>query len=138
MVVLTLDRDVGGIEPGRLPHAETIDGVSVRRMGGFGSKRSAIGVRPDLVVRAARWADVVHVHDLRFLFGTTILGALAARTPLIFHTHGLLFHTPRTARLKRLAMRRVLRPAAVPVARLDRRRLAERRRHPAPAAAVPA
>jgi alpha-1,3-mannosyltransferase len=103
--VLTVDRDVGGVEPGRLPKSGSVDGVIVERMAGVGSKRTAIGLRPDRLARAVRWADVVHVHDLRFLFGTALVSARVAGSPVLFHTHGLIFATPVAARLKRLVMR---------------------------------
>jgi glycosyltransferase involved in cell wall biosynthesis len=54
-------------------------------------------VVPREALEAIRAADVVHIHDLRFLFELATLTALRSKIPLVLGTHGLIFHT-RTAR----------------------------------------
>lgn len=105
VTVLTLDRDVMGIDARRFPARETVDGVSVLRMSGVGTRRWAICLRPDIVARQVRRADVVHLHDLRFLVGTVALTCRVLSRPMILHTHGLLFHTAFARTAKHLALR---------------------------------
>lgn len=66
------------------------------------------------VVRVLRDADIVHLHDVRFLFELT---ALVRRRPVVLTTHGLTFHTDAHAGLKRLAWRAWIAPR---LRRLDR------------------
>ena len=105
VTVVTINRDVIGDIPGRLPSVEMIDGVRVVRMPGIGNRRFAIGFRPDLLVRELRRADVIHHHDLRFMTGVVAASASMLRRPLLFHTHGLLFHTTWASSFKKLAVR---------------------------------
>ena len=103
--VVTLQRDVIGVHQGRLPRKDVIDGIRVLRVPGLGGQRFAVCLRPDILIREVIRADVVHIHDLRFMTGIVCLAAVAARRPVIFHTHGLLFHTDWAVRLKRLLIR---------------------------------
>jgi alpha-1,3-mannosyltransferase len=59
------------------------------------------------VVRELRAPDIVHIHDVRFLFETT---ALVRRGPVVVSTHGLFFHTERAAGLKRVVWRSWIAP----------------------------
>jgi alpha-1,3-mannosyltransferase len=104
VTILTLDRDVVGDTKG-LPARETQDGLEVVRVPGRGTAQVAVTFRPDRIWREIARHDVVHVHDLRFALATAIVGAAIARRPRIFHTHGLIFHSGRESRAKRLAMR---------------------------------
>jgi alpha-1,3-mannosyltransferase len=103
--IMTLDIDVLRVRPGRLPASELVEGVRVIRLRGVGAQRFAATIRPDKVVRAVADSDVVHLHDLRFMTGTVAMTAALAKRPLVFHTHGLLYHTPFATRLKHLLMR---------------------------------
>ncbi|MBI3749975.1 MAG: glycosyltransferase family 4 protein [Chloroflexi bacterium] len=105
VTVVTIDRDVIGDIPGRLPRLEMIDGVRVVRIPGVGNRRFAVGLRPDIVIRELRRADVVHHHDLRFMTGVVTLAARALGRPLLLHTHGLLFHTMWAFWVKKLTVR---------------------------------
>jgi alpha-1,3-mannosyltransferase len=117
--VLTLRRDVTGAVPGSLPARDDDRGVEVVRIPGAGNRRAAIGFRPDLLGRAIRDADVVHLHDLRFAFVSGSLFAGMLRRPAIFHTHGLIFHTRSATGLKRFAVRGLFAPLlAMPRARV--------------------
>lgn len=110
VTVLTLDRDVVRVVRGRLAAAAVIDGIRIIRVPGFGTRRGAVTFRPDALIRAMRASDVVHLHDLRFAFGTVSLASRAFSRPLVFHTHGLIFHTPWARGFKRVAMRLVFGP----------------------------
>ena len=104
VTILTLDRDTAGPRRG-LPGRETLDGLDVVRVPGWGTPQIAIPYRPDRIWREIARHDVVHLHDARFAFASCLIGAVAARRPRVFHTHGLIFHSGGTVRLKRLAMR---------------------------------
>ena len=104
--VLTIDRDLVGGDPRRLLARETHRGVDVLRVPAVGTSRKqfATGSYEDILT-SLRTADVVHHHDPRFLFElTTAVRRLTGR-PVIFHTHGLIWHTDRFATLKQLASR---------------------------------
>jgi glycosyltransferase involved in cell wall biosynthesis len=98
--VLVTDRRRNG--PGPDPHVPVVavPAVGPERFpvprGGFGS-----------VVRELQAPDIVHLHDVRFLFETT---ALVRRGPVVVSTHGLLFHTARGDGLKRAAWRSWIAP----------------------------
>ncbi len=104
VTILTLDRDIFG-SARNLPARETLDGLEVVRVPGWGTPQVAFTYRPDRIWREIARHDVVHIHDLRFAFASSIVGGLAWRRPRIFHTHGLIFHSGGGRRLKRLAMR---------------------------------
>jgi len=103
VTILTLDRDIFGLTKG-LARQETLDGLEVVRIPGWGTPQMAITFRPDRIWREIARHDVVHLHDLRFALASSVMGAVMARRPRIFHTHGLIFHSG-GLRLKRLAMR---------------------------------
>jgi alpha-1,3-mannosyltransferase len=104
VTVLTLDRDIAGPKRG-LPGRETHDGLDIVRLPGRGTPQVAITYRPDRIWQEIFRHDVVHIHDLRFALTTSILGAIVGRRPIIFHTHGLIFHSGSGHPLKRLAIR---------------------------------
>jgi alpha-1,3-mannosyltransferase len=61
-------------------------------VGGLGEVATLVGA-----------ADVVHVHDLRFLLEPVVALAKFRRTPLVLTTHGLIFHTQRLRAAKLVA-----------------------------------
>lgn len=85
----------------KLPATEIIAGVEVRRVEWLGSKRYPIAPR---VLKHLGDADIVHVHALDFFVDyLSILKLIGVfRKPLIFSTHGGIFHTAQQAALKRL------------------------------------
>lgn len=100
--VVTLDRDVLGVIPGRLPPRERVDGVEILRLPGLGSGRFGITLRPDLLLRAVRSTDVTHLHDVRFMLGSvTAVNRMSGR-PTILHSHGLIYGSRAFWRLKLL------------------------------------
>jgi alpha-1,3-mannosyltransferase len=109
VTILTLDRDVAGPTRG-LPRRETLDGLEVVRVPGWGTAQIAFTYRPDRIWREIARHDVVHLHDLRFALATAVVGAALARRPRILHTHGLIFHSGEGSRPKRLAVRLLFGP----------------------------
>jgi alpha-1,3-mannosyltransferase len=105
VTVLTLDHDVTGVDPSRLDRHEVRSGVRVVRLPGTGARRFAITSRPWQFIREVTKADVVHIHDIRFMTATVCIAAKLSHRRVIVHTHGLIFHTQWAARLKRLLMR---------------------------------
>jgi GT2 family glycosyltransferase/glycosyltransferase involved in cell wall biosynthesis len=103
--VLTLDHDVTGVMPGRLPHRDRHGDVDVLRLPGVGARRFAVTSRPWRLMREVWRADVTHLHDIRFMTGLACTTARMRGRPVILHTHGLIFHTQWAARLKRALMR---------------------------------
>jgi GT2 family glycosyltransferase/glycosyltransferase involved in cell wall biosynthesis len=112
VTVVSLDRDVTHVRPGRLPRFENQDGVRVVRLPGIGSARFAITWRPDRLMREIARADAVHIHDLRFMMGLTSLTARLKGRRVILHTHGMIFHTPWHTGLKRFLVRAYYGPMA--------------------------
>jgi glycosyltransferase involved in cell wall biosynthesis len=101
-MILTPDRDLVTGLGGRLPTTEYYRGLRIERVPAVGNARKQVPVGGlGTIFRALRWADVVHHHDPRFLFETTVLARRLMRFRLLFHTHGLILHTDAYQRLKR-------------------------------------
>lgn len=104
-MILTPDRDLVTRSGGRLPSTEYYRGLRIERVPAVGNARKQVPVgRLGMILRALRWADVVHHHDPRFLFETTLLARRVMRFRLLFHTHGLILHTDAYLRLKRILL----------------------------------
>jgi alpha-1,3-mannosyltransferase len=96
--LLTADRIFS--EPDvRLPATAEIDGVSVRRIPTYGSKRYPLA--PGFLGGLAD-ADLIHVHAIDFFFDALAFSRPIHRKPLVATTHGGFFHTNDHARLKRI------------------------------------
>ena len=106
-----VDRDTAGPTRG-LPRREIMDGLEVIRVPGWGTRQIAVTYRPDRIWREIARHDVVHVHDARFSLASCLVGAVVARRPRIFHTHGLIFHTSGGARIQAAGNAPLLRPVA--------------------------
>jgi glycosyltransferase involved in cell wall biosynthesis len=103
--ILTPDRDLVMGSGGRLPRTEYYRGLQIERAPAVGNARKQVPVgRLGMIMQALRWADVVHHHDPRFLFETTLLARRVMRFRLLFHTHGLILHTDAYLRLKRILL----------------------------------
>ena len=107
VVVSDLDRSGTGPTP-EVPVVE----VPVVGPARFPIPRGRLGE----VVRILRGADIVHLHDVRFLFEAT---ALVRRGPVVVTTHGLVFHTDAGARAKAIAWRGWIAPRLRRVDRVD-------------------
>ncbi len=104
--VLTMNRDLVGDDPQRLPLRHVHRGIEVLAVSAVGTARKqfATGHYGDILT-SLRAADVVHHHDPRFLLElATATRRLSAR-PLILHTHGLIWHTDRYALIKDVVAR---------------------------------
>lgn len=104
--VVTLDRIFDSSDNRRLPHRDAIDGIEVRRVRWFGSRRYPIAPGQLLAIRGA---DLVHVHALDFAYDYLALTRPLHRRPMVFSTHGLFFHTPFASRAKELYFRTITR-----------------------------
>ena len=104
--VLTIDRDLVGGDPRRLAAHEIHRGVDVLRVPAVGTSRKQFATGSyDDILTSLRTAAVVHHHDPRFLFELTSAVRRLGGRPVIFHTHGLIWHTDRFAALKQLVSR---------------------------------
>jgi alpha-1,3-mannosyltransferase len=104
--VLTIDHDI--LSPGsdRLPAHDAHAGLEIFRVKAVGnSRKQLLAERPDRVLGFLRWADVIHHHEPRFLLETTVFARVVLRTPIVFHSHGMILHTPAFQRLKQAVMR---------------------------------
>jgi alpha-1,3-mannosyltransferase len=96
--VLTLDR-VFRDRGTRLASRDLVDGIPVRRVSFFGSRRYPIS--PALLKHVAGY-DLVHVHGVDFICDYLALTAPIHRRPLVISTHGGFFHTTFARRFKRI------------------------------------
>lgn len=104
--VLTIDHDILSRRSHRLAPVENHAGIEIHRVRAFGGARKQfLAELPGTVVRLLGWADVIHHHEPRFLLETAVLAHMASRTPLVFHSHGMILHTPQFRRLKEIALR---------------------------------
>ncbi|WP_325356790.1 glycosyltransferase family 4 protein [Acidisoma sp.] len=102
--VVTLDRVFGS--QARLPHAELVHGVPVRRLAWAGSQRYPLAPS---VLRNLQHADLLHVHAIDFFFDFLALTRLVHRRPMIATTHGGFFHTSRFRAAKKIWMQTITR-----------------------------
>lgn len=104
VTVLSLCRDVTRTTADHLEHDDRDDSVTIVRVPGIGTRRFAQAVRPDYVIKILARAAVIHLHDLRFAFAETMMASISRGIPILFHTHGLLYHTAEFGRLKDAAL----------------------------------
>jgi alpha-1,3-mannosyltransferase len=108
VVCTTRHRSVSGPAP-RIPvTAIPVAGPDrlPKPIGGFGR-----------LYRELRSADLIHVHDIRFLLETSAVLSRLARKPVVLSTHGFIFHTEAFSGSKELLWRRWYAPI---LRRLDR------------------
>lgn len=80
--------------------------IPVNRLPAIGPERLPIPYRGlHVATRLLRSTDIVHAHDLRFLFELSATVTALQRLPLVLSSHGLIFHTRRFAQLKAAAWR---------------------------------
>ena len=82
---------------GRLPARDVVSGVPVRRVPFVNLHYYKPALLP---LSELRRADVIHVHSVGALLDFLVLTQPLHRKPIVLSTHGGLFHTPRTQRLK--------------------------------------
>lgn len=105
--VLTLDREFRDLRK-RLPATDVVDGVPVRRVRHFGSRRYPLA---PAILKHVTGYDLVHVHGVDFLCDYLAVTAPIHRTPLVLSTHGGFFHTGFARRLKLVYFNTVTRTA---------------------------
>lgn len=88
--VLTLNYNIFNKKQ-KFSESEKIDGIVVFRILGFGYYKKPIPL--DLPVNLFKWADIVHIHDLRFLYETALLLKKFYKYKIVLSTHGFLLHT---------------------------------------------
>jgi alpha-1,3-mannosyltransferase len=91
--VLTSRRYAGDLGPAP---AVAVTRVPVFGPDAFPIPRGGLGE----IAEAVAAADIVHVHDLRFLLEAVVALAKRHRKPLVLTTHGLIFHTRRLRAVK--------------------------------------
>ncbi len=87
--VLTLKRDVLGSRS--FPGRDRLDGVDIVRVPHFGGHKKPIPLR--IPVSLFRWAEIVHSHDPRVFYETTLALKPLFRYKIVFSTHGFILHT---------------------------------------------
>lgn len=98
--ILTLDR-VFGVAP-RLPRQEVVEGLPVVRIPFVGRRKLFV---PALDPRLLRRFDILHVHATDQIVDLLAVLSWLGLPPVVLTTHGLFFHTPDLARVKRAYLR---------------------------------
>lgn len=103
--VLTLNREFRDLR-NRLPERDVVDGIPVRRIGYFGSKRYPLAPK---VLSYLKPYDLIHVHGVDFFCDYLALTAPIHGKPLVLTTHGGFFHTDFARALKHVYFRTITR-----------------------------
>jgi len=105
--VLTLNYDIFNKDK-KDKDFDIIKGIEIYRIPGFGHYKKPIPLR--IPIDCFGWADIVHIHDPRILFETSIILKKIYGYKLVFSTHGFIFHTDNFLRIKLFMARRYYRP----------------------------
>lgn len=102
--VLTLNRDL--YRRTVLPPDEEFEKIRIIRLPFIGTKRKPVprGRFFDILDQF-RWADIVHIHDVRFLMETSRILGWILRKPVVVSSSGLIFATPNLLRFKKIYFR---------------------------------
>jgi alpha-1,3-mannosyltransferase len=103
--VLTIDRDIIDGCFKDLPPKDIVDGIEVVRINAFGSYKKPIPVSWQRIIESLKWADIVHIHDMRMLYETALFMKHILRYKLFLSTHGFIFHTKWRRYLKDILFR---------------------------------
>jgi len=103
--VITLNRRFGE-EQYRLLPKEIVNGILVRRIPYWGSRRYAIAPG---ALRYVREYDLIHVHSSDFFLDCLAWTKPIHRKPVVLSSHGLFFHTAFAHALKRIYLQTVTR-----------------------------
>lgn len=95
--VLTLNTDFSNGE--RFPESEVINGIKVRRIPYFGSRRYPIALS---AINYLQEFDLIHIHGVDFLLDYLAGLKPFHKKPMILSTHGGFFHTKRFYLYKKL------------------------------------
>jgi glycosyltransferase involved in cell wall biosynthesis len=105
--VLTLDYDIFD-KSKKASRFEIADGTEVQRLPGFGHYKKPIPLK--IPLQSFKWADIVHIHDLRFLYETTLMLKNIYKYKVVLSTHGFILHTRELEQLKMIAARFYFKP----------------------------
>jgi alpha-1,3-mannosyltransferase len=75
----------------KFPKFEIIDGIEAYHIPGFGHYKKPIPLK--IPLHLFRWADIVHVHDLRLFYETTLALKPLYKYRTCLSTHGFILHT---------------------------------------------
>lgn len=75
----------------KFPEFEVIDGIEAFHVPGFGHYKKPIPLK--IPFHLFRWADIVHVHDMRLFYETTLALKSLYKYRTCLSTHGFLLHT---------------------------------------------
>jgi len=89
--VLTLNYDILGNRKEKLNSHDKIDVIEIFRVPGFGYYKKPIPLK--IFASLFKWADIVHIHDVRFLYETTLFFKLIFKYKIVLSTHGFILHT---------------------------------------------
>lgn len=103
--VVTLNR-LFGRKGHHLPLEERVNGILVRRVPYWGSRRYAVA---PTALRFANEYDLIHLHSTDFFLDYFAWTKPIHRKPLVLSSHGLFFHTPFARTLKRVYFHTVTR-----------------------------
>lgn len=96
--VLTLNKIFNG-QHGKLSSSQTIDGITIRRIGFIGHRRFFV---PLVTPSYFRRFDVIHVHNTDVLFDYVAAIRTHIKVPIFATTHGFFFHTGNPKGMKNL------------------------------------
>ncbi|MEM7818226.1 MAG: glycosyltransferase family 4 protein [Candidatus Aenigmatarchaeota archaeon] len=81
---------------------EEIDGIKIIRIPGFGYYKKPFPLK--IPLKVFEQVNIVHLHDIRFLFETAIFLKRFFNYKLVYSTHGFLFHTTDLYFVKKLVV----------------------------------
>lgn len=84
----------------KFPARETIDDIEVFRIKGWGHYKKPFPL--EIPCFLFRWADIVHLHDPRFLLETTALFKFLFHFKIVLTSHGFILHTPQWKLIKKI------------------------------------
>jgi alpha-1,3-mannosyltransferase len=88
--VLTLNYDILDKKQ-KLNNYDTIEGIEIFRIPGFGYYKKPIPLK--IPINLFKWANIVHLHDIRFLYETTLFFKPIFKYKIVLSTHGFVLHT---------------------------------------------
>ena len=95
--VLTIDYNIYNKEK-KYKGYENLNRIGIFRIPAFGSYKKPIPLKIPLGV--FKWADIIHIHDVRFLFETACFLKLFFKYKIVFSTHGFILHTADLRQIK--------------------------------------
>lgn len=75
----------------KLINNDKIEGIEVFRIPAFGYYKKPIPLK--IPINLFKWADIVHIHDIRFLYEATLFFKHVFKYKVVLSTHGFVLHT---------------------------------------------